>query len=102
MGRRIRWLGAVMVVCFALALVQLVNIQVVKAPGLRASAANPRNEGKQYDNQRGDIYAVRRHAARHVRPVIGQRLPLRPGVPPRLAVLAGRRVLLGVLRDRRH
>ncbi len=57
MGRRIRWLGAIMVLCFALAMVQLVNIQVVKAPGLRASAANPRNAGKQYDNQRGNIYA---------------------------------------------
>jgi peptidoglycan glycosyltransferase len=57
MGRRIRWLGAVMVACFALAIAQLVNIQLVKAPSLRASAANPRNEGKQYDNGRGTIYA---------------------------------------------
>ena len=57
MGRRIRWLGVVMVICFGLAIVQLVNIQVVKAPSLRASDANPRNEGKQYENQRGDIYA---------------------------------------------
>ena len=57
MGRRIRWLGVIMVICFGLAIVQLVNIQVVKAPALRASASNPRNEGKQYDNQRGDIYA---------------------------------------------
>ena len=47
-----------MVACFALAIVQLVNIQVVKAPALRASAANPRNAGKQYDNQRGTISAA--------------------------------------------
>jgi penicillin-binding protein A len=57
MGRRIRWLGAIMVLCFGVAIVQLVNIQVVKAPALRASASNPRNAGKQYDNQRGSIYA---------------------------------------------
>src|SRR5271163_38741 len=57
MGRRIRWLGAIMVLCFGVAIVQLVNIQVVKAPGLRTSSSNPRNEGKQYDNQRGNIYA---------------------------------------------
>ncbi len=57
MGRRIRWLGVVMVICFGLTIVQLVNIQVVKAPSLRASAANPRNEGKQTENQRGNIYA---------------------------------------------
>ena len=57
MGRRIRWLGAIMVVCFGLVIVQLVNVQVLKAPALRASASNPRNEGKQYNNQRGNIYA---------------------------------------------
>ena len=57
MGRRIRWLGAIMLVCLGLVIVQLVNIQVVKAPGLRTSGFNPRNAGKQYDNQRGDINA---------------------------------------------
>jgi peptidoglycan glycosyltransferase len=57
MGRRIRWLGAIMVVCLGLVIVQLVNIQVVKAPALRASPYNPRNQGKQYNNQRGGIYA---------------------------------------------
>ena len=44
-----------MLACLALVIVQLVNIQVVRAPALRASAFNPRNAGKQYDNQRGDI-----------------------------------------------
>jgi penicillin-binding protein A len=57
MGRRIRWLGVIMVVCLVLVIVQLVNIQVVKAPSLRTSAFNPGNEGTQYDNERGDIYA---------------------------------------------
>lgn len=46
-----------MLACLALVILQLVNIQVVRAPALRASAFNPRNAGKQYDNQRGDIYA---------------------------------------------
>jgi penicillin-binding protein A len=58
MGRRIRWLGVLMVLCFGVAAVQLVNIQVVKAPELRESLSNPRNEGRQYDNQRGDIDAA--------------------------------------------
>jgi penicillin-binding protein A len=57
MGRRIRWLGVVMIVCFALAIVQLVNIQFVKAPVLRTSPNNPRNPAESADNIRGDIYA---------------------------------------------
>jgi penicillin-binding protein A len=57
MGRRIRWLGIAMLLCFSLVLVQLVNIQFIKAPALRASPDNPRNEGQQYDNLRGNIYA---------------------------------------------
>jgi peptidoglycan glycosyltransferase len=44
-------------VCFALAIVQLVNIQYAKAPGLRASPNNPRSAAKAADNLRGDIYA---------------------------------------------
>ena len=43
--------------CLGLVIVQLVNIQVVMAPGLRKSAFNPRNAGRQYDNQRGNIFA---------------------------------------------
>jgi peptidoglycan glycosyltransferase len=57
MGRRIRWLGVVMITCFAVAIVQLVNIQLVEAPALRASPDNPRNAVEAADNFRGDIYA---------------------------------------------
>ena len=57
MGRRIRWLGLIVVVGLSLVILQLVNIQVVKAPALRASTFNPRNQGKALDNQRGNIYA---------------------------------------------
>jgi len=57
MGRRIRWLGLIMIVCLAAVIVQLVNVQLVHGPALRASANNPRNASKVYDNQRGNIYA---------------------------------------------
>jgi peptidoglycan glycosyltransferase len=57
MGRRIRWLGIALVVCFGSVIVQLVNIQYAKGPALSASADNPRNEGKAAENFRGDIYA---------------------------------------------
>ena len=55
MGRRIRWLGLVLVVCFALVLLQLVNIQVRQASSLNAAKTNPRNLAKQFDNNRGTI-----------------------------------------------
>jgi peptidoglycan glycosyltransferase len=42
---------------FGLVIIQLVNIQYNRAPALRASSFNPRNEAKAADNQRGDIYA---------------------------------------------
>ena len=57
MGRRIRWLGLIMILCLSAVVVQLVNIQLVRGPSLRESAANPRNASKVYDNQRGNIYA---------------------------------------------
>ena len=57
MGRRIRWLGVVMLLCFGAIMVQLVNIQYAKAPQLRASPYNPRNAAKRDNNFRGDIYA---------------------------------------------
>jgi peptidoglycan glycosyltransferase len=57
MGRRIRWLGLILIVCLSAVIVQLVNIQLVRAPSLRDSANNPRNSSKVYDNQRGNIYA---------------------------------------------
>jgi TfdA family taurine catabolism dioxygenase TauD/penicillin-binding protein len=56
-GRRIRWLGVVLTLCFVVVLVQLVNVQYVKAPALRASAENPRNAAATADNRRGNIYA---------------------------------------------
>ncbi len=58
MGRRIRWLGVVMVVCLGLVVVQLVNIQLVKAKQLQASPFNPRVSALQYVNPRGTIYAA--------------------------------------------
>src|ERR1700691_3749107 len=57
MGRRIRWLGVVMVLCFAAVIIQLVNIQYAKAPQLRASPDNPRNVAKSDYNFRGNISA---------------------------------------------
>jgi peptidoglycan glycosyltransferase len=58
MGRRIRWLGLVLILCFTLILLQLVNIQVRQASSLNASSNNPRNITKQYDNNRGMIRAA--------------------------------------------
>ena len=58
MGRRIRWLGVVMVVCLGLVVVQLVNIQLVKAKQLQASPFNPHVSALQYVNPRGTIYAA--------------------------------------------
>ena len=57
MGRRIRWLGLILMVCLGLVIAQLVNIQLVEAPSLRASVNNPSNQSKVYDNNRGNIYA---------------------------------------------
>ena len=42
MGRRVRWLGVVLVLCFALVIVQLVNIQFRQASALANSPNNPR------------------------------------------------------------
>jgi penicillin-binding protein A len=58
MGRRIRWLGVIMVLCFLLVVVQLVNIQLVKGKSLQESANNPRNASKAYVNPRGEILAA--------------------------------------------
>jgi peptidoglycan glycosyltransferase len=57
MGRRIRWLGVIMVVCLGLVVVQLVNIQLVKAKQLQASPNNPRVAVLKFNNPRGSIYA---------------------------------------------
>jgi len=58
MGRRIQWLGVGLMLCFALLVLQLVNIQVRQAPGLNATPRNPRNAAARFDNQRGDILAA--------------------------------------------
>jgi peptidoglycan glycosyltransferase len=57
MGRRIRWLGVIMIACLGLVIVQLVNIQLVKAKALQSSPYNPRVEVLQYNNPRGEILA---------------------------------------------
>jgi peptidoglycan glycosyltransferase len=57
MGRRIRWLGVVMVVCLGLVVVQLVNIQLVKGKALATSPYNPRIAVERYVNPRGEILA---------------------------------------------
>ncbi|HVA09363.1 MAG TPA: penicillin-binding transpeptidase domain-containing protein [Acidimicrobiales bacterium] len=55
MGRRIRWLGIIMLICFALVLVQLMNIQFRKANALANSPYNPQIAAKKFDNLRGTI-----------------------------------------------
>jgi peptidoglycan glycosyltransferase len=57
-GRRIRWLGLVLVVCFGLVLAQLVNIQVRQAQALDGTRTNPRIAATRNDNPRGDILAA--------------------------------------------
>jgi peptidoglycan glycosyltransferase len=58
MGRRIRWLGVVMIICFALVLVQLVNIQFRKASSLANSPFNPQVVARRFSNLRGNITAA--------------------------------------------
>jgi peptidoglycan glycosyltransferase len=57
MGRRIRWLGVIMVACLGLVIAQLVNIQLVKAKALQTSPYNPRIEVLRNINPRGEILA---------------------------------------------
>ena len=58
MGRRIRWLGVIMVACLGLVVAQLVNIQLVKAKSLQTSPFNPRVSSQVYINPRGTITAA--------------------------------------------
>lgn len=58
MGRRIRWLGVILVVCLGLVAAQLVNIQLVKAKALQNSPYNPRVASQAYINPRGTILAA--------------------------------------------
>jgi penicillin-binding protein A len=50
-------MGITLMLCFGAIVVQVVNIQAVKAPALRASPFNPRNRAADDDNRRGTIYA---------------------------------------------
>jgi penicillin-binding protein A len=58
MGRRIRWLGVVLILCFGLVIAQLTNIQFHRASALANSSDNPVNHVVNYDNQRGEIFAA--------------------------------------------
>jgi penicillin-binding protein A len=58
MGRRIRWLGVLMVACLGLVVAQLVNIQLVKAKQLQDSPNNPSIAAQKYNNPRGQITAA--------------------------------------------
>ena len=58
MGRRIRWLGAIMIACMGLVVFQLVNIQLVKAKSLQNDPNNPRISVLKFNNPRGEILAA--------------------------------------------
>ena len=58
MGRRIRWLGVIMVICFGLVIFQLVNIQLIRAKALQTSQFNPRVASQIFNNARGEILAA--------------------------------------------
>ncbi len=57
MGRRIRWVGVILVLCFALVIVQLANIQFHHSVALATSPYNPRVSVNHFDNPRGTITA---------------------------------------------
>ncbi len=58
MGRRIRWLGIVLILCFGLVIVQLTNIQFRKASALAKSPDNPVNRAPNFNDNRGQIFAA--------------------------------------------
>jgi peptidoglycan glycosyltransferase len=58
MGRRIRWLGVILLLCFALVVVQLVNIQFRRANALSNDQFNPAVSSKKFANFRGTITAA--------------------------------------------
>jgi peptidoglycan glycosyltransferase len=58
-GRRIRWLGIVLILCFGLVIVQLTNIQFHRAAALATSKDNPINTVPPYTiDDRGSIFAA--------------------------------------------
>jgi peptidoglycan glycosyltransferase len=56
-NRRIRWLGFVLLACFALLFVQLNNFQVRQAQALVNNPHNQLNEPDSFELPRGDIYS---------------------------------------------
>jgi penicillin-binding protein A len=58
MGRRIRWMGLVLIGCFGLVVLQLVNVQFRQASALNASQYNGRITSTRLDNERGLILAA--------------------------------------------
>jgi len=58
MGRRIRWVGLVLILCFALVILQLVNVQFREASAIAKTPDNPHVTSTRFDNQRGLILAA--------------------------------------------
>jgi penicillin-binding protein A len=58
MGRRIRWMGLVLIVCFGLVVLQLVNVQFRQASALNASQYNSRITSTRLNNERGLILSA--------------------------------------------
>ena len=86
--------------CLGAVVIQLVNIQDVRAPALRASPFNPRNVKAASDNRRGTIGRRRRdHGVGPVGERHGRDVRRHAPVPGGLALLPGRRVRLDL---RRH
>ena len=109
MGRRIRWLGVIMVVCLGLVVAQLVNIQLVKAKQLQTSPNNPQVAAQKYSNPRGIDFGRRRDSPRSVGTNAGGDQPdgvsvlLRPPVSARPAICWDHGIRLRpLLRHRRH
>ena len=61
MGRRIRWLAVVLILCFGLLLFQLYNVQFRRASALANSPYNPTLVTQKFDNYPGLHLRRRRH-----------------------------------------
>ena len=66
MGRRIRWLGLIMIVCLAAVIVQLVNIQLVR-PSAQGVGQQPAQRVEGLRQPAGQHLCLRRNAAGAVR-----------------------------------
>ncbi len=64
MARRIRWFGLAMIVCFCGLLVQLDNIQGLKANQYQHAALNPVTVENEFAEPRGRIISQRRRDRR--------------------------------------